>query len=89
MGRLADAVRTGRALATTADDPDAPNLWAEDVAPSLSEWPVQAAAAAAARWQDLNLPLPADCTVIDLGCGSGVDVFPLVDLAPRVPLRHG
>ncbi len=81
IGMLAQAVRTGRPLASTQGEPDADLLWAQDIAPSRLDWPRQAAAAER-RWGPVTPGLPRGARVLDIGCGSAVKVLWLLTRDP-------
>jgi 2-polyprenyl-3-methyl-5-hydroxy-6-metoxy-1,4-benzoquinol methylase len=82
-GKLAESVRTKKALASHAFEENAGHLWASDFAPFLAIWP-QRAEAAAKMWKTLRgrYVEKADLRLLDVGCGDGTKSFVLARSRP-------
>jgi 2-polyprenyl-3-methyl-5-hydroxy-6-metoxy-1,4-benzoquinol methylase len=86
-GRIAEGVRTGRAVGIDATKPESDDLWAADYATALFDWP-QRAEKYWEIWEALNVnkeTLPG-LHILDVACGPGVKSFVLAraDAGARV-----
>ncbi len=84
LGGLTEAVRHGVPYGHTGSDSGA--LWAQDIAPSLVNWPHEVRQATA-EWGELGVTPPASGRVVDLGCGSGTRTMALLREHPSVTLE--
>jgi ubiquinone/menaquinone biosynthesis C-methylase UbiE len=75
-GRIAEGVRTGRAVGIDATKPDSDDLWASDYANALLDWP-QRAERYWEIWETLNVnrETKPGLHILDVACGPGVKSF--------------
>jgi 2-polyprenyl-3-methyl-5-hydroxy-6-metoxy-1,4-benzoquinol methylase len=75
-GRIAEGIRTGRAVGIDATKPDSDDLWASDYATALLNWP-QRAEKAWEIWEtlDVNKETLPGLRILDVACGPGVKSF--------------
>jgi SAM-dependent methyltransferase len=77
-GRIAEGVRTGKAVGVDATKADSDDLWASDYANTLLNWP-QRAEQYREIWETLNInkETKPGLRVLDAACGPGVKSFVL------------
>lgn len=81
--RVADGMRTGRAVGIDASQPSSSNLWKSDISRALYTWPLEAIQARQ-MWRTVGVtrrrkPSPR---ILDIACGSGVNSFVLAQADP-------
>ncbi len=81
--RLADGIRTGRAVGIDASQVDSGELWKGEASTGLYTWPLDAAEARL-MWQTLGMSHRAKPSpmILDVACGSGVNSFVLAQADP-------
>lgn len=83
-GRIAEGVRTGKAVGVDASRPDTEDLWAQDLANALLNWP-QRAEKAREIWETLgiNRKTKPGLHILDAACGHGVKSLVLAQADPK------
>jgi len=81
--RIAEGVRTGKAVGLDASRPDTEDLWAQDLANALLNWP-QRAEKAWGIWETLGISSETKpgLHILDAACGHGVKSFVLAQDDP-------
>jgi C-methyltransferase len=72
--RMSETVRSGVPVPRTDTAQGSGGLWAADLAPMLTLWPVKADEARA-MWQRIGLGDWPNATILDVACGAGIDIF--------------
>jgi ubiquinone/menaquinone biosynthesis C-methylase UbiE len=85
--RLADGIRTSRAVGIDASKPDSDNLWKCDTSRALYTWPLEAKLARQ-MWRKLGISnrIKTSLPILDVACGTAVNSFALAqtDLNTRI-----
>lgn len=82
-GRIAEGIRTGKAVGVDASKPAAEDLWAQYSAPDILTWP-QTAETAREMWGTLGISKETKpgVHILDVACGHGVKSLVLAQADP-------
>ena len=82
-GRIAEGIRTGKAVGLDASRPNTEDLWAQDLANAILTWP-QRAEKVWEIWETLgiNKETKPGLHILDVACGHGVKSFVLAQADP-------
>lgn len=83
-GRIAEGIRTGKAVGLDASRPDTEDLWAQDLANAILTWPHRAEKAWEI-WETLGVSKETQpgLHILDVACGHGVKSFVLAQADPE------